>query len=184
MLNREKARYSVDLVTVCGNQRFVAIIVLLAICTSVILPVVAPSLAWRTWCPDMQEAAIPYIKKRLQLRQGGRIPDLSHHFQHHSHISQGFGANLVQLVISNFVPLPTILRLSPSSRCSLTTRNSGSATLIRPEAIPWGFSALRHERRTWAKVIDSGGAADLPTHYTVAGLTTRGTICDNTRTKG
>ena len=46
---------------------FVAIIVLLAIGTLVILPVVAPSLAWRTRCPDMQEAAIPYLKERLHI---------------------------------------------------------------------------------------------------------------------
>ena len=46
---------------------FWAIIVLLAIGTVVILPVVAPSLAWRTRCPDMQEAAIPYLKERLHI---------------------------------------------------------------------------------------------------------------------
>ena len=46
---------------------FVAIIVLLAIGTLVILPVVAPSLAWRTRCPDMQEAAITHLKKRLHI---------------------------------------------------------------------------------------------------------------------
>ena len=46
---------------------FVAIIVLLAIGTLVILPVAAPSLAWRTRCPDMQEAAITHLKKRLHI---------------------------------------------------------------------------------------------------------------------
>ena len=46
---------------------FVAIIVLLAIGTLVILPVVAPSLAWRTRCPDLQEAAIPHLKERLHI---------------------------------------------------------------------------------------------------------------------
>ena len=38
--------------------------------------------------------------------KGGRNTNLSHHFQHHSHISQGFGANLVQFVIPNFATLP------------------------------------------------------------------------------
>lgn len=46
---------------------FVAIIVLLTIGTLLILPVIAPSLAWRTRCPDMQEAAIPYLKERLHI---------------------------------------------------------------------------------------------------------------------
>ena len=46
---------------------FVVGIVFLAIGTLVILPVVAPSLAWRTRCPDMQEAAIPHLKKRLHI---------------------------------------------------------------------------------------------------------------------
>lgn len=46
---------------------FVPIVVLLAIGTLVILPVAAPSLAWRTRCPDMQEAAIPHLKKRLHI---------------------------------------------------------------------------------------------------------------------
>ena len=45
----------------------VAIIVLLTIGTLLILPVIAPSLAWRTRCPDMQEAAIPYLKERLHI---------------------------------------------------------------------------------------------------------------------
>ena len=46
---------------------FVVGIVFLAIGTLVILPVVAASLAWRTRCPDMQEAAIPHLKKRLHI---------------------------------------------------------------------------------------------------------------------
>lgn len=45
----------------------VAVFVFLAIGTLVLLPVLAPSLAWRTRCPDMQEAAIPYLKERLHI---------------------------------------------------------------------------------------------------------------------
>ena len=46
---------------------FVVGIVFLAIGTLVILPVVAPSLAWRTRCPDLQEAAISHLMERLHI---------------------------------------------------------------------------------------------------------------------
>ena len=45
----------------------VAFIVFLAIGTLKMLPEFAPSLAWRTRCPCLQEAAIPHLKKRLHV---------------------------------------------------------------------------------------------------------------------
>ena len=59
------------------------------------------NIAVNAWQPNLMATRfLPNFDK------GGRTTDLSHHFQHHSHISQGFGANLIQFVIPNFATLP------------------------------------------------------------------------------
>ncbi len=46
---------------------FLVAVLILVVVALGLLPVVAPGIAWRTRCSDMQEMAIPHLMKRLHI---------------------------------------------------------------------------------------------------------------------